>query len=166
MEQKKEFDIISLIQNEHSTYLEKHDILKKIIFDLLDKDNPWGDVKEFLSFFDNVLLKHFEDEAVVIKLLLDNKALTEGEADIVNTVIKEHGAIIKRINQLSEKGKIYTPLLREVKEDFIANAHDLIELVTKHANKEDAEFFPVARRLLSRTDLVEIKKIIEEKRNS
>ena len=49
MENKKEFDIISLIQNEHSTYLEKHDILKKIIFDLLDKDNPWEDVKEFLE---------------------------------------------------------------------------------------------------------------------
>ncbi|HAN21063.1 MAG TPA: hypothetical protein DCP51_05240 [Clostridiales bacterium] len=166
MEQKKEFDIVSLIQNEHSASLEKHDIIKKLIFDLLDRDNPWEDIKKFLSFFNDVLLKHFEDEGVVIKFLLDNKTITNAEADIVNTVIKEHGVIIKRINQLNEAGKIYTALLREVKEDFIANAHDLIELVTKHANKEDAEFFPVARKLLSKTDLDEIRKTLEGKRNS
>ncbi|OGF56023.1 MAG: hypothetical protein A2452_11220 [Candidatus Firestonebacteria bacterium RIFOXYC2_FULL_39_67] len=166
MENKKEFDIISLIQNEHSTYLEKHDILKKIIFDLLDKDNPWEDVKEFLSFFNNVLLKHFEDETAVIKLLLDNKDMTNEEADIVNTVIQEHKTIVKCINKLNETGKIYTPLLREIKEDFIAEAHDLIDIITKHANTEDAKFFPLARKLLSKVELDEIRKTIEERRNS
>jgi len=166
MEEQKGFEIISLIQNEHTNYLEKHDVLNKLILGLLDKDEPWKDIKEFLEFFNNVILEHFEDEAEVIKLLLHNNGLTEEGTKTVNTVLQEHSNIIKHINQLNSTGKIYTPLLREVKEDFIANAHELIDIVTKHASMEDLEFFPLARNLLSKSELEQLKNTIETKHSN
>jgi len=166
MEEKKGFEIISLIQNEHTNYIEKHDIFNKLILGLLDKDEPWKDIKEFLEFFNNVILEHFEDEAEVIKLLAHNKGLSKEGTETINKVLQEHDNLTKRIKQLNGIGKIYSPLLREVKEGFIANAHELIDLITKHAAMEDKEFFPLARQLLSKPELEQLKNAVESKHSN
>jgi len=167
MEDKKGVDIISLIQSDHSNFLEKDDYLNKLLFDFLNKDLSWGkeDVKEFLALFINIILRHFEDEADLVKLLEKKMDVTDNKIIMINAFIQEHETIKKRIGQINIALNDYKPQVREVKENLKKNAHEILELVTKHAQKEDVSLFPLARELLTKSDLEQLQNTVETRKN-
>ena len=96
-----------------------------------------------ISFYNNELIKHFEDEEKILFLLAKNRS---PEIDVMITeIVDEHRKMENLVNEIQETNDLENLL------------NELGWLLEKHIRKEERELFPAIEKLLTEGELSELK---------
>lgn len=113
----------------------------------LGDEKAYDNLSRVMDFFKQRVLSHFDwEEAQVFPI-----ALAVGELDFKKTIRElqqEHIGIIAKFDVLAEiilkHGFSFEDEM--VKNEFISVSREMIEMMFKHARKEDTDFFPYLER--------------------
>ncbi len=96
-----------------------------------------------ISFYNNELIKHFEDEEKILFPLAKNRS---PEIDVMITeIVDEHRKMENLVNEIQETNDLENVL------------NELGWLLEKHIRKEERELFPAIEKLLTEGELSELK---------
>ena len=96
-----------------------------------------------ISFYNNELIKHFEDVEKILFLLAKNRS---PEIDVMITeIVDEHRKMENLVNEIQETNDLENVL------------NELGWLLEKHIRKEERELFPAIEKLLTEGELSELK---------
>lgn len=123
---------------------------EKIVFwrgllPILDRDNVWSDVKSIMDFLNNEVVAHFKIEETLITTAKKNPKNTAGELKIMEEILEEHILIGQNLKELNEIYRKFNSFDKDIRESFIETSHKIIDMIVKHAEKEDKDFFPALR---------------------
>jgi len=131
---------------------EEHSTIKKILEyyeELVNSNLPKAN--EQFSKFKWVLEKHFFVEEKAIFVLLNKIRGEEQISDIFN-LMQEHGSILELVNNIEEG----------LKNNVKPNITGLKMILSRHANFEDAVFYPNLDQLLNQQQKEEIIERVKE----
>lgn len=154
-----EKNFVDVVQFIHTQVREKI-VFWKGLLPILDRDDIWSDVKQIIDFFNNEVVEHFKIEESMITIAKKNPKNTDGELKVMEEILEEHALIRQNLKGLNEIYRRFDNFDRDIKGSFIETSHKIIDMIVKHAEKEDKDLFPVLRKKISSNDLSKIKKNI------
>jgi iron-sulfur cluster repair protein YtfE (RIC family) len=148
---EKDRDILDIIYSAHTEGKEKFVVLDDMIDVIYDNNKLLAKTGEFLSFFEKHTAKHFKNEELLIGMLKKETELSESELDGLEEILSEHITL----NSALENIKKSVSKLRadentgKLKKRVFKLIHALVNDIMKHAEKEDAALYPLAREKMS-----------------
>ncbi len=150
-----EKNVIDIICQTHSQVSERVILLKDMMTKFA-KEDIFDNLKEVLTFFSKHIPIHFAYEEIMIDELKTTN-LKQNEHNMIDEILNEHKKLIKVFGKMSGLIEGIEKVNSNLKEDFIELVNDLLEMLPKHAKKEDRLLFPVAQRKLNNKQKEEIE---------
>jgi hemerythrin-like domain-containing protein len=125
---------------------------------VINNSIEWERVNEIIAFFTGHLQEHFEMEENLISILrMNNHECSNDELQLLDEILQEHKMLTANFNQLSIVAEAYAGSNdRGIREIFTALTCDIIDKLLAHAGKEDQVLYPLARKIVSVEQLLEI----------
>ncbi len=154
-------DIMSILCYTHETVKEKVAMWLKLI-PAIERFETWRKIDDIISFLSECVVKHFEDEEILIDVIKKHVNLTVEEQQMMSKFLEEHEVLLAKLEKLKEIASKYNPEDRKTMDEFTRNSHQIIDELLKHAKEEDEKLFPLAREKLTAEHLGMIEEQLEK----
>ena len=138
-------DPLTRIAMEHGQFYEALAVFKQALS--LQQEENCTDIDKLSKFFNDLIVPHFQfEEARLFPLMFDRG--TSEEKRLTEELKKEHLAILKNIDEISNAVQTREVMAKYKDDQFIAMLHGTIKAMLDHARKEDSSFYPNIRKYL------------------
>jgi hemerythrin-like domain-containing protein len=153
-------NIVSIIYQAHKNIKENLVILNDALA-FVKTEGFWKAQNDIATFFNDHLTVHFRNEEIIFDIAKKYNKIKPEDHEAIEQIVKEHKTLLSRYEQL--KSLMADDTLSEgvKKEKFIVTFRDIIKVVLKHAEKEDAVLFPMLERYMDDKQLKEADEAIK-----
>ena len=142
-----EWNVIDMISQTHFQVSEKAILLDDMVT-IFAKADILDNLEKLLPFFTKQIPIHFAYEEIMIDELKTTN-LNQHEHNMIDEILNEHNKLANKFDKMSGLIEKTEKVNSNLKEEFIELVNDLIEMLPKHAEKEDRLLFPLAQRKLN-----------------
>ena len=152
-------NIADMVGQTYTETSERISFMKEILFKLSPK-NVWDEKGNMLVYFHKELDNHFRNEELLIDILMRDTKLLPDERKLLNNIIQEHKYLAANFDRAEKLAKIMDQYDNSVKEKYIKTIDLTMRVMHAHAEKENKLFFPMAKKILSDKQYIELRRKI------
>jgi len=138
-------DKLTKLALEHGQVFETLAFFKETMFLVNAQKKPQKCIADLNKFFDEYVIKHFKfEEEEIFPAVISSG--TQEEKGIVRSLQREHIDILEKLDQFKDLIlKFYLGQDESRIQEALNLSKEIIEMVLKHARREDGSFFPLLK---------------------